>query len=708
MFLTHALRAIYRSAVAASDALWEYVTLLLTGSPQTSTFVTDASTNNFQVTINGDTRPNNFSPYTTGYYSNYFDGTGDFLSNGSATGINVGTGNFTVEAWVYLNSNSNYSGVFSSWYSTNTSNGILLGFLNTGVLYAAVGNAMGGSAPVEITGSTVTTGFWHHVALVRNGTSHRLYLNGVNVATTTATAKSVDTTVFHIGKYYVDANNYYINGNISNLRFTNTDVYTANFTPPTAPLTAIANTSLLTCQSNRFIDTSTNAFAITVNGSTSISPFDPFAPSNTFRTYGSTYFDGTGDYLTVPYTTALQLPGNFTIECWVNITSKVSNFPTIVNNYSTYAANGGVAIFASHNGGTSGKYNIAFNGAFPVINSTTSINYGTWQHIALVRSGSTLTLYIDGVANGTSTQSATVTGTANNWWIGTAGDDFSLGYLNGYVSNFRVVKGTAVYTANFTPPTAPLTAIAGTSLLTLQTNQPISNNTFLDNSSLGSFITRNGNATQGSFSPYGGDWSNYFDGNGDYFGTATTNASAIFTNTIPTYIGAAVNVSSSSHFTGYISNLRIVNGTAVYTANFTPPTLPLTAVANTSLLTCQSNSLIDNSLNRFAITRNGDVSVQPFSPFHPVSVLPVSYGAYFDGTGDYLTVPNNAPGTGDFTLECWVYATATPSDVGIFESRTNGLGATENGFTITDTKHDTTYSSCEYFTVNLPVRSFHR
>jgi hypothetical protein len=773
MFLTHALRAIYRSAVAASDALWEYVTLLLTGSPQTSTFVTDASTNNFQVTINGDTRPNNFSPYTTGYYSNYFDGTGDFLSNGSATGINVGTGNFTVEAWVYLNSNSNYSGVFSSWYSTNTSNGILLGFLNTGVLYAAVGNAMGGSAPVEITGSTVTTGFWHHVALVRNGTSHRLYLNGVNVATTTATAKSVDTTVFHIGKYYVDANNYYINGNISNLRFTNTDVYTANFTPPTAPLTAIANTSLLTCQSNRFIDTSTNAFAITVNGSTSISPFDPFAPSNTFRTYGSTYFDGTGDYLTVPYTTALQLPGNFTIECWVNITSKVSNFPTIVNNYSTYAANGGVAIFASHNGGTSGKYNIAFNGAFPVINSTTSINYGTWQHIALVRSGSTLTLYIDGVANGTSTQSATVTGTANNWWIGTAGDDFSLGYLNGYVSNFRVVKGTAVYTANFTPPTAPLTAIAGTSLLTLQTNQPISNNTFLDNSSLGSFITRNGNATQGSFSPYGGDWSNYFDGNGDYLGIANnaafnfgtgaftiecwfmltadatadqdggrgatllcafpnsgafssdwvlgldgnttttgtsisfasrqsgTQQSTIYTSTITKnvwhhvaatrtgntlslyYDGVRVAQNTSftntvnsggnlikigallysanlsgymNYFPGYISNVRVVTGSVLYTGTtYTVPTTPLTAISGAQLLTCQSNSLIDNSLNRFAITRNGDVSVQPFSPFHPVSVLPVSYGAYFDGTGDWLNIANstslNLPG--DFTVECW-------------------------------------------------------
>jgi hypothetical protein len=796
MFLTHALRAIYRSAVAASDALWEYVTLLLTGSPQTSTFVTDASTNNFQVTINGDTRPNNFSPYTTGYYSNLFNGTTDYLSVPLNSAFDI-TGDFTVECWVYFtalpspNQDGNRVASMAGYSNGTTANqGFELGVNFTGNEFAMASWGSGNRAMCSFTPVLNT---WYHFAATKQSSTSRLFINGVSQTLTvnTLTINSAPaSSVLNIGRSSSSSGgalNYfhYVPGYISNFRIVKgTAVYTASFTPPTAPLTAIANTSLLTCQANRLIDSSTNNFTITRNGSTSISPFDPFVPSNTFRTYGSTYFDGTGDYLTVPYTTALQLPGNFTIECWVNITSKVSNFPTIVNNYSTYAANGGVAIFASHNGGTSGKYNIAFNGAFPVINSTTSINYGTWQHIALVRSGSTLTLYIDGVANGTSTQSATVTGTANNWWIGTAGDDFSLGYLNGYVSNFRVVKGTAVYTANFTPPTAPLTAIANTSLLTLQTNQPVSNSAFIDNSSINNLITRNGNATQGAFSPYGGDWSNYFDGTGDYLtvpysvnsqlgssnftiefwvnfpsvaadqqiisaytgatnfnyaiytassgtlnyylssngtawniasgvsfgsisantwihvalvrngstftpylngvaGTATTNASAIFTNTIPTYIGAAVNVSSSSHFTGYISNLRIVNGTAVYTANFTPPTLPLTAVANTSLLTCQSNSLIDNSLNRFAITRNGDVSVQPFSPFNPASLLPVSYGAYFDGTGDYLTVPNNAPGTGDFTLECWVYATATPSDVGIFESRTNGLGATENGFTIT-------------------------
>jgi hypothetical protein len=57
----------------------------------------------------------------------------------------------------------------------------------------------------------------------------------------------------------------------------------------------------------------------------------------------------------------------------------------------------------------------------------------------------------------------------------------------------------------------------------LQTSQPHNNHTFLDSSSNKFLITRNGNSTQGTFSPYGGNWSNYFDGTGDVLVGPTSN-----------------------------------------------------------------------------------------------------------------------------------------------------------------------------------------
>lgn len=50
------------------------------------------------------------------------------------------------------------------------------------------------------------------------------------------------------------------------------------------------------------------------------------------------------------------------------------------------------------------------------------------------------------------------------------------------------------------------------------------NNTILDSSTNNFTMTRNGNTTQGTFSPYGGYWSNYFDGNGDYLNIASNSA----------------------------------------------------------------------------------------------------------------------------------------------------------------------------------------
>jgi hypothetical protein len=82
----------------------------------------------------------------------------------------------------------------------------------------------------------------------------------------------------------------------------------------------------------------------------------------------------------------------------------------------------------------------------------------------------------------------------------------------------------------------------------------------------------------------------------------------------------------------------------------------LLPVTNTGLLTCQSAGFVDNSGNNFVVTRNGDTSVQRFNPFGTTIQSPLSYGGFFDGTGDYMTVPYSSNfdlSTGDWTMEAW-------------------------------------------------------
>jgi hypothetical protein len=189
--------------------------------------------------------------------------------------------------------------------------------------------------------TTVTAGTWNHIALVRNGNTLAQYINGVANGTASVTGVTINDSsqilgIGCVGSYTTSP----VTGYISNYRIVKgTAVYTAAFTPSTTPLTAITNTSLLTCQSSRFIDNSTNAFTITINGDTLIRPFQPFTPNSSYATYGSTYFDGTGDYLqaTLPST----LSGMFTIEMWVYRTTSATSssymhFQGILRNTSIF------------------------------------------------------------------------------------------------------------------------------------------------------------------------------------------------------------------------------------------------------------------------------------------------------------------------------------------------------------------------------------
>jgi hypothetical protein len=196
--------------------------------------------------------------------------------------------------------------------------------------------------------------------------------------------------------------------------------------------------------------------------------------------------NGSSQYLSIASSNALQFgSSDYTAEMWVLRTSQAAQ---------AFVVGGGGAIF-QWGLSTSGTMQVSLAGGGSVTASTGAVPLNVWTHIAVARVSGTLTYYINGVASGSysdtnnySTGSLTVNISATN---------NNAGYgLVGYLSNVRIVKGTAVYTAAFTPPSAPLTAITNTSLLTLQ------NATIIDNSTNAASITNNGSVATSVVYPF--------------------------------------------------------------------------------------------------------------------------------------------------------------------------------------------------------------
>ncbi len=208
----------------------------------------------------------------------------------------------------------------------------------------------------------------------------------------------------------------------------------------------------------------------------------------------SVAFDGTGDYLTVANSTALDLSAsNFTIECWCYFNAVPINTTRILEYRNGFASNSNFAYQFTLESGVVTAY--VYSGTTSYAASGATVVVGRWYHLAMVRNGTTVTVYVNGVAGGTT---ATIPSTINNPASSVLYISSDLANsLNGYVSNFRVIKGTALYTAAFTPPTQ-LLAITNTSLLTC--NSPA----IVDQSSNNLTITTFGNTAPSTFTPFTG------------------------------------------------------------------------------------------------------------------------------------------------------------------------------------------------------------
>lgn len=215
------------------------------------------------------------------------------------------------------------------------------------------------------------------------------------------------------------------------------------------------------------------ALSLNITGITQAKLVEPSTLSGTLQIIknpGVSYsvqFDGTGDFLTIADHPFFELGSvDFCVEAWFYATSAPAALQSIITKaasgifspYSIYVTSALSVVFYSSSTGSS--WDIASGTSF----GTCVLN--TWNHVAVSRSGSTISLWYNGSLATTITNSNPLTDNTRAVAIGGRSDGTELFF--GYISNARIIVGSPIYTAPFTPPTTRLQAVPGTVLLVCQ------------------------------------------------------------------------------------------------------------------------------------------------------------------------------------------------------------------------------------------------
>jgi len=632
-----------------------------TGSNQT---FDDASTSNHTITASGDVTASTFSPHRHGGYSAYFDGTGDYLTFPHSTSTaEWWNDDFTIEAWVYYTSFTESSEgrphVLKHGAVGSTTDYWSFGAISNGTLLFYYWN--GGAIATCVSTSTLSLNTWHHITMCHDDSDNEinLYLDGVNVKTHTVsgTPQSSASSTMIIG----NNTSSYFTGYMSNLRvIKGTEVYTSNFTPPTAPLTAITNTKFLLGNLPYFKDQSTSNHAITPNGNVSLRPKSVFdnTPYSEASHGASAYFDGTGDRINLNGDAEFAFGTNdFTVEFWLYPVTRTATEGILID-FRGSSADGTYTHLYLDNQYSNNVIIYHHQGGTRITSSPILDN--AWSHVALTRSGNDVKLFVNGIQEGsTFTNSLTQLVGTNGPQIGS----YHTGAfaLTGYMSDIRILNGTAAYTSNFTPPTAPLTAVTNTKFLL---NPETSISDLSQKSEIQCFGDAATSTTQVKFA---GTKSIYLDGTGDY-----VQINNIADSWISEYAG-----DFTVEFWWYPTNVSVGTFQEIFTAGagfqlyiFNGGGLSLALSSNNTgsyFLNAQEiHTMVNDTWQHLAVVRNGNV-----------------YTIYVDGVSKSTTTTSTSLSSGTDPIQLGILGGTTYPTVGYFQDIrvTKGLARYTANFT---------------------------
>jgi len=477
----------------SDDPNYSSVSLLLNGNGTNGSITfTDSSSYAHTVTANGDTQIST-AQFKFGGASMYFDGSGDYLSILDSDQFEIGSGDFTFEAWIYL---TGYSAAYQGQYyvaeiickdSSSTGRGFTFAVNGTSTSWTSLGVTLFSSNNTYIA-TSATTSFdlntWYHVAAVRNGTSLRFYKNGVDVGGgTNATSVQNTTTVVTVGSespYFISTGNaYYFPGYIDDLRITKGVArYTSNFTPPTAQLpggeTGTFASGLWTSSDHikqirnelwpglivtdglvlhldagngaSYPGSGTTWTDLSGNGNDGTLTNGPTYDSSNG---GSIVFDGDNDYIdlgTIGVSHPLQLDNGLTISWWGIRGSGGDVFQRIIDKSNSGVAANGWGIYPRNTTTPESQLTLAYNGTDNIINSSTNISSTSWQNWSLTwdqPSGNWI-WYLNGSADNSGSTTYNIPTVETNAKIGTWNHSTAREY-KGKFSSFLI------YTRPLTP-----------------------------------------------------------------------------------------------------------------------------------------------------------------------------------------------------------------------------------------------------------------